>query len=114
MHVISMKKLREFWAQYPRAEEPLSTWYRVVEKADWSGPNSIRNTYRSADPLGEEFVIFDICGNEYRLVVRVDYAHSRVYIWGVYTHSDYDRLDLHAIDRKIRQERKKSRAKRRK
>jgi mRNA interferase HigB len=112
VHVISMKKLRAFWAKHPNAEEPLSAWYRVAEKADWLGPNDIRQTYRRADPVGEEFVVFDICDNDYRLVVRVDYAHSNVYIWGVYTHADYGRLDLRAIDKKIRQERKKSRDKR--
>jgi mRNA interferase HigB len=110
--VISMKKLREFWAKYPKTEEPLSAWYRVVEKADWLGPNCIRNTYRSADPIGDEFVVFDVCGNDYRLVVRVDYARSTVYIWDVYTHADYDRLDFRAIDKKIQREKKKSQAKR--
>jgi mRNA interferase HigB len=112
VRVISMKKLREFWADHPKTEEPLSAWYRVVEKADWLGPNSVRNTYRSADPIGDEFVVFNICFNDYRLVVRVDYARSIVYIWGVYTHAAYDELDLQAIDKKLRQERKKSQAKR--
>ena len=112
MHVISMKKLRAFWEKYPKAQEPLSAWYRVVEKADWLGPNSVRNTYRSADPIGDEFVVFDICGNDYRLVVRVDYPHSTVYIYRVYTHAAYDRLDLPAIDKRIRQEQKRSQAKR--
>jgi mRNA interferase HigB len=112
VHVISMKKLRAFWAKHPKAEEPLTAWYRVAEKADWLGPNDIRNTYRSADPIGDEFVVFDICHNDYRLVVRVNYARSTVYIWDVYTHADYDRLDFQAIDRRIRQERKKFRAKR--
>jgi mRNA interferase HigB len=109
--VISMKKLREFWAKYPKTAEPLSAWYRLVEKADWPGPTSVRNTYRSADPVGDEFVVFDICGNDYRLVVRVDYTHSTVYIWGVYTHAEYDRSDLQAIDKKIRRERKRSQQK---
>ena len=59
------------------------------------------------DPVGDEFVVFDICNNDYRLVVRVDYGRSIVYIWGVYTHTDYDRLDLKAIDEKIRREKKR-------
>jgi mRNA interferase HigB len=108
VHVISMRKLRAFWAKHPRAEEPLCDWYRVAEKSDWLGPNEIRNTYSSADPVGDEFVVFDISDNDFRLVVRIDYAHSTVYIWDVYTHADYDRLDLVAIGKRIRRERRRS------
>lgn len=107
MRIISKVKLREFWSTHPRAEDPLSAWYRVVEGLDWQRPNEVRDTYRSADPIGDEFVVFDICNNDYRLVVRVDYLRSIVYIWDVLTHADYDRLDLKKIDDKIRQEKKK-------
>ncbi len=106
MRVISMTKPREFWAKHPKAEEALVAWYRVAGNSDWSGPNDLRNTYRSADPVGDEFVVFNICHNDYRLVVRIDYSRSIVYIWGVYTHVEYDKLDLRAIDKKIQQERK--------
>jgi mRNA interferase HigB len=107
VRVISKAKLRAFWAKHSKAEEPLNAWYRVAEQAEWSSPNDVRATYRSADPVGAEFVVFDICNNDYRLVVRVDYARSIVYVWDVYTHTAYDRLDLKAIDEKIRRERKK-------
>lgn len=110
MRVISKAKLREFWSKYPKTEAPLNAWHRVAEKAEWSSPLDVRNTYRSADPVGDEFVVFDICNNEYRLVVRVDYNRAIVYIWDVYTHSDYDRLDLKAIDEKIRREQKQREA----
>jgi mRNA interferase HigB len=107
VRVISKAKLRAFWSKQPKAEESLNAWYRVTEQADWSSPNDVRNTYRSADPVGDGFVVFDICNNDYRLVVRIDYARSIVYIWDVYTHAAYDRLDLKALDEKIRRERKK-------
>jgi len=106
--VISKAKLREFWRKHPKTKAPLNAWHRVVEQADWSSPSDVRNTYRSADPVGDEFVVFDICNNDHRLVVRVDYDRSIVYIWDVYTHSEYDRIDLKAIDEKIRRERKQS------
>jgi mRNA interferase HigB len=108
VRVIAKKKLRDFWTKYPRAEETLNSWYRVAEKADWLGPNDVRNTYRSADPVGDEFVVFNICHNDYRLVVRVVYARSTVYIWDVCTHADYARLDLEAIDKQYRLEKKRS------
>jgi mRNA interferase HigB len=110
VRVISKAKLREFWSKYPKTEAPLNAWHRVAEKAEWSSPLDVRNTYRSADPVGDQFVVFDICNNEYRLVVRVDYNRAIVYIWDVYTHSDYDGLDLKAIDEKIRREQKQREA----
>src|SRR5262249_50076101 len=105
-------KLREFWARHPQAEEPLNAWHRTVEHVDWSSPLEVRNTYRSADPIGEEFVVFDICNNVYRLVVRVVCHRSIVYIWVVYTHLEYERVELNALDEKIRREKKQRQAKR--
>jgi mRNA interferase HigB len=113
VRVISKTKLRAFWNKHPQSEDSLNAWYRVAEQAEWSNPNEVRDSYRSADPVGAEFVVFDICNNHYRLVVRVDYARSIVYVWDVYTHADYDRLDLKAIDDKIRRDRKKSQTDRR-
>ncbi len=106
MRIISKVKLRAFWADHPDAKEPLNAWYRAVEHSDWSGPNDVRNTYRTADPIGSEFIIFNICHNDYRLVVCPDYERSILYIYGVYTHSDYDRLDFRALAEQKRREKK--------
>ena len=107
MRIISKRKLREFWSVHDRTKGPLMAWYGVVKHEEWSSPADVRNTYRSADPVGSEFVVFDICNNDYRLVVRIDYARSVVYVWDVLTHAEYDRLDLKKIDEEIRQGRKR-------
>jgi mRNA interferase HigB len=112
LRIISKAILRQFWGRHPESESPLSAWHKNVELADWSGPADVRNTYRSADIVGSEFVVFDICNNDYRLVVRVDYERRKVYVYGVYTHRDYDRLDLVAIDRAIKRDLEKRRAER--
>ena len=104
MRIISKAKLREFWEKHPETKDPLNAWHRIVEQADWPTPLDVRNTYRRADPIGDGFVVFDICNNDYRLVVRVDYVHAIVYIWGVYTHAQYDQIDFKAIDERIRRE----------
>jgi mRNA interferase HigB len=109
MRIISLGKLREFWKHHADAESALRSWYTITEDADWDIPNDVRGTFRSADPVGDEFVVFDICRNDYRLVVRIDYRRSIVYIWDVLSHRDYDRLDLRAIDDKIKKERNRSR-----
>jgi mRNA interferase HigB len=108
VRVISKTKLREFWRRHPEAEVPLNSWYKTVERAKWSGQLDVRNTYRSADPVGREFVVFDICNNAYRLIVRVDYARGIVYVWKVLTHADYGKLDLKKIDQRIEPEKKGS------
>lgn len=109
LRIISKVKLRDFWATHPESEAPLSAWYRNVENADWGKPQDVRETYRSADPIGDEFVVFDICKDNYRLVVCVDYEQSIVYVWGVLTHAQYDRINFQALaDQKRREKRERS------
>jgi mRNA interferase HigB len=105
--VISRATLREFWRQHPNAEVPLNSWYKTVKRAKWLSPQDVRHTYRRADPVGREFVVFDICNNEYRLIVKVNYKHGIVYIWNVLTHAEYDKIDLKKIDQKIEKEKKR-------
>ena len=112
MRIISRAKLREFWKVHADSEGSLLTWHELVEDADWGSPLDVRDTIRSADTVGDEFVVFNICKNDYRLVVRVDYRRGIVYVWGVYTHQEYDRLDLRAIEARMRRERETKRRER--
>jgi mRNA interferase HigB len=89
MRVISRRRLREFWEQYPESEQPLLGWYRIAKRADWTNFGDIRRFAGSADTFGL-CVIFNIGGNKFRLVVRVLYNIHRVYVVGVYTHAEYD------------------------
>lgn len=82
----------------------------MVERALWTKPQDVRDTYRGADPVGDEFVVFDVCNNDYRLVVCVDYVQHIVYIFDVLTHRDYNRLDIPALAEKKKAERKRKEA----
>jgi mRNA interferase HigB len=104
LRVISQAKLRDFWKSHPLTEEPLSSWYKTVKKANWNGPNDIRRTYSTADPIGGEYVVFNILRNDYRLVVKVNYSRGIVYIWDVLTHREYDNVDFKALIKKDRLE----------
>ncbi len=110
MRIISKTKLSAFWRTHPDAEAPLLAWHRVVDRALWTKPQDVRDTYRGADPVGDEFVVFDVCNNDYRLVVCVDYLQHIVYIFDVLTHRDYDRLDIPALAEKKKAERKQKEA----
>jgi mRNA interferase HigB len=90
LRVISRKRLREFWVTHPDAAGPLSAWYTIARKADWTGFADIRRfAAGSADAVGR-CVVFNIGGNKYCLVVRVHYVSHKVYVVGIYTHREYD------------------------
>ncbi len=88
MHVISEKKLREFWEKWPRAKEPLRAWHRVAEHAAWESFADIRRVYPAADQVGR-CTVFNIGGNKFRLVVIVHFNRGKVYIRHVMTHQEY-------------------------
>ena len=97
MRIIAKKTLREFWERHPAAERPLLAWYREVEREDWDTPAKVKAKYRSASIIGAKRVAFNIKGNDYRLVVRVNYPHRIVYVRFVGTHADYDRVDAEGV-----------------
>jgi mRNA interferase HigB len=96
MRIISRKALREFWKQprFADAEQPLKAWFREVSQADWARPAEVKAIFRSASFVGGNRIVFNIAGNKYRLVVRVNYAYRVVYIRFVGTHRQYDEIDV--------------------
>ena len=92
MRIIAKKALREFWKRHPDAEEPLLAWYREVEKADWDTPAKVKEKYRGASIVGDNRVVFNVKGNDYRLVVKINYPYRVVYIRFVGTHAEYDAI----------------------
>ena len=97
MRVISKKILREFWEKHNDAEEQLKTWYKEASKASWTSPNDIKNEYSKASILKNSRVVFNICGNNYRMIVKINYMREWVFIRFVGTHSDYDNIDAEKI-----------------
>ncbi|CAN5235760.1 type II toxin-antitoxin system HigB family toxin [soil metagenome] len=89
-HIISKRKLREFWLKIPSAKEPLISWYNTVKKADWDNFSNVREDFRHAD-IYRDCVIFDIGGNKYRLITKIRYQKKRVYIRFVLMHPEYDK-----------------------
>jgi mRNA interferase HigB len=96
MRVIAKRTLRQFWELYSDAEDPLLAWFREVEKEDWSNPAQVKEKYRSASFVGGR-VVFNIKGNDYRLVVRINYPRRIVYVRFVGTHKEYDEIDVKEV-----------------
>ena len=90
MKLISNKALREFAAAQSDAQAPLQAWRRLVERGDYGSFAALRATFGAVDKVGEVFV-FNIGGIKYRLVAGMDFAHRRVFIKAVLTHSGHDK-----------------------
>ncbi len=97
MRIIAKKTLRQFWECHPDAEEPLLAWYREVEQEDWDTPAKVKAKYRNASIVANNRVVFNIKGNDYRLVVKVNYSYRVVYIRFVGTHAEYDKIDVERV-----------------
>jgi mRNA interferase HigB len=93
MRIISRKRLVEFWQIYPDAEQPLRAWFAEAKKANWTTPADVKALYRNASIIPGNRVVFNIKGNDYRLVVLVDYKYEKLFIRFVGTHAEYDRIN---------------------
>ncbi len=97
MRIISKRKLREFWECHANTEEPLLAWYREVRKEDWDTPAKVKEKYRSASIVGGTRVVFNIKGNNCRLVVMINYPARIVLVRFVGTHSEYDAINVKEV-----------------
>jgi mRNA interferase HigB len=97
MRVIARKTLREYWEKHPDVRPSLQAWYTDVSHADWGSPAEVKRIYANASILPNQRVVFNIKGNQYRLVVAIQYAHRIVFIRFIGTHAEYDRIDAATI-----------------
>src|ERR1035437_102048 len=97
MRVIAKKILREFWQRQNDSEDQLKTWYKEASKAIWTSPGDIKSEYPRASILKSGRVVFNICGNKYRLIVQINYSRRCVFIRFIGTHSEYDLIDADKI-----------------
>ena len=98
LRVIAKKTLRDFWEQHADSEQQLKAWYLEASNAEWQSPNNIKKDYPSASILGDNRIVFNIKGNNYRLIiVKISYGHGMVWIRFVGTHAEYDKINANEI-----------------
>jgi mRNA interferase HigB len=97
MRVITKRTLLDFWEKHPDALSPLSAWYAEAVKAQWSTPQDIKLQYKTASFLGDNRVVFNVGGNKYRLIVKINYPYGTVYIRFIGTHAEYDKIKAEEI-----------------
>lgn len=98
MRIIAVSRLKRFWTQYPDAEQPLKTWLDEVKNLDWLMPRDIKAQFRSASILKNRRVVFNIAGNDYRLIVAIAYQFGAIYIKFIGTHQQYDAIDANTVE----------------
>lgn len=93
MRIIALGTLKHFWLKHADAMEYLSAWYAIASRSNWSSPSDATSAYRHASFVAGNRVIFNIKGNDYRLVVAMHYNRQIAYIRFVGTHRQYDQID---------------------
>jgi mRNA interferase HigB len=97
MRVISKKKLIEFYDKYPDSKTQLEAWHKEAQKSIWEKPQDIKNLYKTASFLAGNRVVFNIAGNKYRLIVKIEYKLKIVFIKFIGTHYEYDKIEAEKI-----------------
>ena len=98
MKVIAKRVLLAFCERHPMARQSLRAWHEEAAKAVWMTPQDIKARYASASFVGQNRVVFNIKGNDYRLIVAVAYRIGVVYIKFIGTHGEYDRIDAETVE----------------
>ena len=97
MRVIAKKTIRNFWLKHPDCEQQLKSWYKEAEDAVWKSPNEIKKEYPSASILEGNRIVFNIKGNNYRLIVKINYHYQMLWIRFIGIHAQYDKIDATKI-----------------
>lgn len=104
MRIISRRTLRDFVESLtgPHDQRPvksaLDAWFHEASRADWSNASEVKRSYATASIVSADRLVFNIKGNDYRLIVAVDYERRIVWIKWIGTHRDYDKIDARSID----------------
>ena len=97
MRIIAKRTLRDFWIKHADSEQQLKAWYRETEKTKWENINDLKKDYPSASILQDNRIVFNIKGNNYRLIVKFNFEYQVCYIRFIGTHTEYDKIDANNI-----------------
>ncbi|NQV81542.1 MAG: type II toxin-antitoxin system HigB family toxin [Alphaproteobacteria bacterium] len=97
MRVFKRGTLKAFWETRPEAEPPLRAWFKDARTAGWATPRDVKNWYPSASILKDNRVVFNIGGNKFRLVVKINYPYGQIFVRFIGTHADYDKIDAETV-----------------
>jgi len=97
MRIIAISTLRNYWSRSKKAEQPLKAWIQETQNSIWENSSELKKKYRNASIINSKRVVFNIKGNDYRLVVDIEYRLKIVFIVWIGTHAQYDKIDVKTI-----------------
>ncbi|MBK6544625.1 MAG: type II toxin-antitoxin system HigB family toxin [Saprospiraceae bacterium] len=97
MRIIARKTLKDFWTKYPDSEQSLKSWYREISANSWRNINDLKKHFPSMGIVSNNRTEFNIKGNNYRLLVRINIEYQLIYIRFIGTHKQYDKIDATKI-----------------
>jgi mRNA interferase HigB len=97
LKIFSRGTLRDFWLKHADCELQLRIWYRETEKANWTTINKLKIEYPNASVLKDNRIVFNIKGNDYRLIVKFNFEYQLAWIRFIGTHSEYDKINANEI-----------------
>jgi len=97
LRVIAKKILRDFWEKHADCEAQLRSWFRETEKSELKNIHDIKNEYPSASVLKDNRIVYNIKGNNYRLIVKFNFDYQICWIRFIGTHAEYDKIDENNI-----------------
>lgn len=97
MRIVAKSTLRDYWLKNKDAEQALLSWYKVVNKANWSNFNEVKQQFGTCKVVGNDRIIFKIKGNNYRLIVKISFENQLIWIRFIGTHSEYDLINAKEI-----------------
>lgn len=92
MHLISFRKLREFFEKDPNSRIALQDWHKRANKAEWDDFSDLKKTFNSVDSVGNSRFVFNVKGNHYRIIAKIAFKAKTIYVRWVGNHKEYDRL----------------------
>ncbi len=95
--IVAKRTIREFWEKQIDSKEYLQTWYQTARTAVWRKPSDIKDFYANVSILKNSRAVFNIKGNDYRLVVKINYERQWIFIRFIGTHDEYDKIDANTI-----------------
>lgn len=98
MRIITLSVLRAFSDKHPDVAQSIRAWTQEVRHTTWSQPSDIKARYATASILKNRRVVFNLKGNQYRLIVAIAYQQQAVYIKFIGTHAEYDQVDAETVE----------------
>ena len=92
MRIISRKRLIDYYTIHPQSKIALEDWYKKAEKAEWHSLADIKQTFKSVDYVGNQHYVFNIKGNDFRLIVVIKFTLQHIFIRFIGTHAEYDKI----------------------